>query len=118
MIIMNNNQVFGLKGETLACKKLKKMGYKIIERNYKCKLGELDIIAMHKGVLVFVEVKSRTSLLFGRPCLAVDEYKQQKLIKLAQYYINTTEQYNILCRFDVVEVLDDSVNVIQNAFTM
>ena len=54
---MNNKQVYGMEGEQLAYKKLKKLGYKILERNYRCPLGEVDLIAMHKGDLVLIEVK-------------------------------------------------------------
>jgi len=115
---MNNNQVYGLKGESLAVKYLKKHGYKIIERNYKCAIGEIDIIAKHKGVLVFVEVKSRNSMLFGRPAEAVDEFKQHKLEQLAAFYININKLYDVFARFDVVEILGDEVNLIQNAWTL
>lgn len=115
---MNNQQVYGLKGEALAVKYLKKQGYKIIARNYKCPIGEIDIIAKHKGVLVFIEVKSRNSLAFGRPVEAVDEFKQRKLEQLASFYINTNKLYDVFARFDVVEVLGDQINLIQNAWTL
>lgn len=113
---MNNKQVFGLNGEEIAYKYLKKHGYKILERNYRCPIGELDMIAMHKGDLVFVEVKSRNSVLYGRPCEAVDWAKQQKIQRLAEYYINYKKLFNLNARFDVVEVLGDEVNLIQNAW--
>lgn len=115
---MNESQVFGQKGEILAAKYLKKHGYKIIERNYKCKIGEVDIIAKHNGVLVFVEVKSRNSMQFGRPAEAVDEYKQRKLAQLATYYINLHKLYDVYARFDIIEVLGDKINLIQNAWTL
>ena len=89
-----------------------------MERNYKCPLGELDMIAMHNGELVFIEVKSRNSLEFGRPCEAVDWAKQQKIKRLAEYYINLTRQYNLIARFDVVEVLGNEVNLIQDAWEL
>ena len=113
---MNNKQVYGLTGEELAYKYLKKHGYKILERNYRCPIGELDMIAMHNGELVFVEVKSRNSLAYGRPCEAVDWAKQQKIQRLAEYYINYKRWFNLNVRFDVVEVLGDEINLIQNAW--
>lgn len=115
---MNNNQVYGIKGEELAAKYLKKHGYKIIKRNYKCPVGEIDIIAKDKDILVFIEVKSRNSLAYGRPAEAVDEFKQRKLTQLAKYYINLNNLYNVFARFDVVEVLGDEINLIQNAWTL
>ena len=115
---MNNKQVYGMEGEQLAYKKLKKLGYKILERNYRCPLGEVDLIAMHKGDLVFIEVKSRNSLLFGRPCEAVDWTKQQKLQRLAEYYINYKRAYNLNARFDVVEVLGDEIDIIEDAWEL
>ena len=113
---MNDKQVYGLTGEQIAYKYLKKHGYKILERNFKCPLGELDMIAMHKGELVFVEVKSRNTLEYGRPCEAVDWAKQQKIQRLAEYYINYTKRYSLIARFDVVEVLGNKVNLIQDAW--
>ncbi len=115
---MNEKQKYGQKGEDLACKYLKKHGYKIVERNFHCPLGELDIVAIHKGVLVFIEVKARNTLKYGRPAEAVDEYKQQKLQRLAEMYINLNNKIDKKARFDVVEVLGDEVNLIQNAWTL
>jgi putative endonuclease len=66
----------GRQGEELAVNHLKRLGYRIICRNYRCSLGEIDIIARHRGVLVFVEVKSRRSEAFGSPKLAITPAKQ------------------------------------------
>ena len=115
---MNNSQLYGKEGEDIAYKHLKKHGYKILKRNFKCPIGELDLIAMEDGELVFVEVKSRNSNLFGRPCEAVDYAKQRKLQQLAFYYINLTNNHNINARFDVVEVCGKDVNVIKNAWEL
>ncbi len=73
----------GKKGEELALRFLKKRGYRIIEKNYVCKMGEMDIIAKEKDTLVFVEVKTRTSTTFGPPQLAVNPTKQMQLSKVA-----------------------------------
>jgi len=65
----------GHEGEQIACKFLKKRGYKVIEKNYKCKYGEIDIIAVEKNVLCFIEVKSRRSIEYGLPEEYVDKRK-------------------------------------------
>ena len=111
-----NKIALGISGEKLATKYLKKHKYKILERNFRCILGEVDIIAKQGETLVFVEVKTRSSCAFGRPCEAVDEVKQEKLRKLALYYQRIKRAYNIPLRFDVVEVLDNEINLIVNAF--
>jgi len=68
----------GKKGEEVAIRFLKKSGYRILSRNYVCKLGEIDVIAKEKDTLVFVEVKTRTSTTFGPPQLAVNPTKQRR----------------------------------------
>jgi putative endonuclease len=79
-------QELGKLGESLACKYLEKKGYKIIERNYHTKNGEIDIIALDGEILVFVEVKTRTSQLFGSPEEAIDCQKYDKLAQTAEFY--------------------------------
>ena len=95
---------------------MKDKGYAIVATNYKNRLGEIDIVAKDKNVLVFVEVKRRATLAFGRPCEAVDERKQHKIRKTAELYLVTTKNYYIDVRFDVVEILGDEINHIENAF--
>ena len=96
------------------------MGYSIVCRNYRCPLGEIDIIARHRGVLVFVEVKSRRSVTFGSPKLAIHPAKQHKLSQVAWHYLQRHDLTEISARFDVVTVSDigDSPHfeVIENAF--
>lgn len=75
-----------VKGEDIACDYLKKQGYKIIERNFRKGYGEIDIVALDGSVLVFVEVKTRTSDLFGPPLEAITPWKIRTLVKTAQYY--------------------------------
>jgi putative endonuclease len=77
----------GRRGEEVAFRFLKKKGYRIIEKNYACKMGEMDIIAKEKDTLVFIEVKTRTSSLFGPPQLAVNFSKQRQLSKVALNYL-------------------------------
>ncbi|MBR5614478.1 MAG: YraN family protein [Clostridia bacterium] len=97
------NKQTGQLGEDAAVAFLKSKKYKIIERNYKNKIGEIDIIAKTGEDLVFVEVKTRSSEKFGTPAEAVTYYKKQKIVNAAKWYIsqNSTE-LNI--RFDIIEV--------------
>jgi putative endonuclease len=97
-------QQFGEKGESIAVNCLKKQGYRIIELNYRTKLGEIDIIAKQGKTLVFIEVKARKSSRFGRPELAVTPKKQRKISMVALYYLKSTKQSNAKARFDVVAI--------------
>ena len=114
------NKTIGNYGEEEATKFLIKNKYKIIERNYSCKFGEIDIIAKDKNILVFVEVKSRTNDRYGTPATAINYYKKKNIIKTAQMYIQKNKLQNEFCRFDVVEVLlenaDNNIRLIKNAF--
>lgn len=76
----------GLLGEQIASKYLENLGYKIIDRNFSSKLGEIDIIALDRDILVFVEVKARWSKEFGLPEESITWWKIQKIIKTGQYY--------------------------------
>lgn len=99
-------QVTGKFGEDLACEYLKKLNYIIIERNFSCYQGEIDIIAKDtsKNELVFVEVKTRTSFNYGSPIDAVDKHKQNHLFKACQYYLYHYRLYHLFVRVDVIEV--------------
>ncbi len=117
-----NSKSLGNKGEAAAAEHLKKLGYEIIEQNYRCRYGEIDIIGLDKGDLAFVEVKSRTSDRYGTPFEAVNYHKQKKLRQLAAYYLQAQERYMGSCRFDVVGVLLSKngtihkIEIIKNAF--
>lgn len=91
-------------GEDIATKYLEKLGYIIIERNFVARQGEIDIIAKDNEELVFIEVKTRTSLLYGKPIEAVDNKKQKNLISTVKYYIYSKHIENVFIRVDVVEV--------------
>jgi putative endonuclease len=112
----------GQKGEELAISRLKALNYKILERNFKCRLGEIDIIARDKSTLVFIEVKTRATRDFGGAAAAVHERKQRQLSKVALTYLSQKNLYHIPARFDVVavELLPPSprIEVIQNAFEL
>jgi putative endonuclease len=104
----------GRKAEDAAAQYLHNQGYRIIERNFRCPLGEMDIIAEDIDVLVFVEVRSKRSSYFGLPQETVAWVKQQKLRRLASYYLKVKKAWDKNCRFDVVGVLFDEENKIKS----
>jgi putative endonuclease len=112
-----NKYQTGLQGQKTAEEYLLSNGYLILERNYRIRSGEIDIIAQEKssGYIVFAEVKYRGSVSFGFPCEAVGKTKQKKIINTAMHYIQK-RQKSCDFRFDVIEVLGESVNHIENAF--
>lgn len=114
-------------GEEAAVKALKKQGYKIIARNYRSKMGEIDIIAKDGEYTVFVEVRLRKSNDFGSPADTIDKRKQQKIIKTAQYYTVKNDIYDTPMRFDAVlinariendKLADENIEIIKNAFQL
>jgi putative endonuclease len=104
---------FGQDSETRAELFLRRKGYAILERNLRTRIGELDLVADDHGVLVFVEVKARTSGAFGGALLAVDRRKQAKLIRLAGQYLAQRHLSDRVCRFDVVLVQGDAESSFQ-----
>ena len=112
----------GKKGEELALRFLKKNGYRIIGRNYVCKMGEMDIIAREKDTLAFVEVKTRTSTDFGPPQLAVNSSKQRQLSKVALNFLKEKQLEDVKARFDVVAILlgskGEEIELIRDAFEL
>lgn len=118
---MNNVQI-GHTGEQIATIYLKNAGYTILTTNYRNKIGELDIIAREQGVYVFIEVKTRTSILYGRPAEAVNYVKRQKIIRTALVYLQQIHKFEEACRFDVIEVFlfkdGNQINHIKSAFTL
>lgn len=112
---------FGQASEQLAERFLRAKGYRILERNLRTSLGELDLVADDDGVLVFVEVKARATAAFGGAVLAVDRRKRAKLVRLASQYLARRHWTEKLCRFDVVLVQGpstdkDRIEHLQNAF--
>jgi len=117
-----HNKELGRQGEEEAVNFLKKKGYKILERNFKNKLGEIDIVAKDNNTLCFVEVKTRSNLRFGIPQEAVTFSKQRKLNKIALSYLKKYNLLNAPARFDIVSVIiyDTAVNteLIKDAFSV
>lgn len=111
-----NKRRFGGEGEAEARAFLEGKGAKILEMNYRRPTGEIDIIARHRRTLLFVEVKRRSSLRFGRPAEAVDRAKQLHILRTAQLYLQENRLEDARVRFDVIEVLPGEIRHIENAF--
>ena len=113
----------GAKGEQIAVKFLKKSGYKILQRNYRCKLGEIDIVCYDHGTIAFVEVKTRHSDTYGPPELSVTEVKKRQIVKIALHYVAEKKIEGRDFRFDVVSVFhtpmkkQPEITLFKNAFT-
>ncbi|MBN2143774.1 MAG: YraN family protein [Candidatus Aureabacteria bacterium] len=99
-----DNKELAAFGEQFAKDYLKKSGMKFLEQNYRCTLGEIDLIFRDKDALVFVEVKLRQNRYFGPAALAVSLSKQKKIIKTAQVYLREKQLRDLFIRFDVVGV--------------
>ena len=108
------DNITGKKFELIATNFLKEKGYKILENNYKNKVGEIDIICKDNDIIVFVEVKYRTSAKFGRPIEAVTPYKLMKIRQTATCYLKFKRLLNANIRFDAIEILDDEIRHVQN----
>lgn len=94
----------GRRGEALAEAYLKRKGYKILERNWEGKTGEIDLIAEDDGTVVVVEVKTRATGTFGTPIEAVDKHKQEHIIRVTQEYLQKSKKKDVAIRFDIVSV--------------
>lgn len=123
MMPANSGRVLlGKEGERLAERYLQNKGYKLVERNYRCRAGELDLIVLDRRVVVFVEVKTRTGHGFGSPLEAVEFRKQRKMIHAAQFFLAAKGLQQRDARFDVVGVSwaghEPIVEHIENAFEL
>ncbi len=99
-----NRRALGVQGEQMAAQMLETKGYHILERNYRCRYGEIDIVAENKGEMVFVEVKTRSSGSYGRPADAVTREKLRHMEKAAKCYVLFHHLTDVNVRFEVVEV--------------
>ncbi len=113
-------QITGKLGEEAATAYLQEHNFTILDRNYRVKNGEIDIIAKDQGTIAFIEVKTRKTLRKGLPSESVNYKKQKKIISAALYYIRENSLNNVRLRFDVIEVIDQNssyeFNLIKNAF--
>lgn len=116
------NKEIGSHGEKMAKNFLIQEGYEILDMNYRCKLGEIDLISKINDIICFVEVKTRYFKTYGTPIESITFKKQQKIYKVAQYYCIKNNLTNLFFRFDVIEIVltldsnDFSINLIKNAF--
>jgi putative endonuclease len=119
-----HNKDIGALGEDIAETHLKNGGYVIKEKNFSCKCGEIDLIAVNNGYICFIEVKTRYGTKFGLPAESVNHAKQKKIYKTAQVYISYKNIADSNFRFDVIEVLlnndnnDFLVNHLEDAFQL
>ena len=102
---MHIKKELGNIGEQIAVEYLEKNNYQILKRNFYCKQGEIDIIAKDEQEIVFIEVKTRSSINFGQPSEAVNKIKQKHMYRTAQYFLYKSNCMNNFIRFDVIEVL-------------
>lgn len=114
-------KLVGRSGEDQAARHLSRLGYRILERNYRTVHGEIDLIALDGDTVAFVEVKTRTSDAYGAPELAVVPGKQRRMVKAALGYLKRMRLHQMACRFDVVAISgpgEGQVQIIRNAFEM
>lgn len=111
-----NKRTLGTQKERLAAEYLKSQGMRILERNFRCRTGEIDMIAQDGDTLVFVEVKYRSNDHYGSPLEAVNFRKQNTIRKVAEYYLLCHPIDRAAIRFDVIGILGDRIEHIRNAF--
>lgn len=110
-----HNKNLGRRGESKAARYLFFRGWKIVKRNFVTPYGEIDIIAERKGVLAFIEVKTRLTDEYGSPSEAVDEKRKRRYISGANYFLSG-KNVDMTVRFDIIEVYRGKINHIENAF--
>ena len=111
-----NKRTAGTLGEATACQALQKAGIAILERNYRRPTGEIDIVARDGKTILFIEVKARLSLKYGRPAEAVNRAKQLRIVRTAMQYLSEHGLSDAPVRFDVIEVLPGEVRHLRAAF--
>ncbi len=114
-------KLLGRSGEDSAARYLTRQGYRILERNFRTSSGEIDLIALDRDTIVFVEVKTRTTDTYGAPELAVDPRKQTRMTKAALAFLKSRKLHQAACRFDVVAITrrpEQHIELIRNAFEM
>ena len=119
---MDHRQSLGRRGEDLACAELEKRGYVIVERRFRTRCGEIDIVARDAGVLVFVEVRARSGSRFGTPLESVTWKKRQRLSRMAAAYLCHKRLADVACRFDVISINErqgaPTIELVRGAFDM
>ena len=118
---MDERSVLGQVGEKHAARFLRRQGYRIVKRNYRCPVGEIDLITLDGDMIVFVEVKTRSSREHADPQDAVTPTKQRRLTRSAKSFLTLTDSLERACRFDVIAITLDGrkpleIEHIQDAF--
>lgn len=113
---MYNRRQKGAEWEERTAAALKRSGYVIVERNFRCRSGEIDLIARHRGYLVFIEVKYRRNADYGYAAEAVDFEKQKRICRVADHYVRTRCKEIPPCRFDVAAWDGERLTIYENAF--
>ncbi len=114
-----NTRQIGTEKERIAQGYLEAIGYRIVECNYRCRMGEIDLIGLEDEILSFIEVKYRKSEEFGDPTLAVNYKKRQTICRVASYFLLTHPVYRgMQCRFDIVAILPREIRLYRNAFSV
>lgn len=111
-----NKRKIGSLGEDMAVRFLESLGVEILERNYRSRFGEIDIIAKEDNTLLFIEVKYRKNESFGYPLEAVDFAKRQKIKKTARFFLNENHYFNMNIRFDCIGIMGSNIDLIKGAF--
>lgn len=109
----------GKQAEDMACEFLKKKGFELLDRNYRSKMGEIDLIMRKGNDIIFAEVRARNHPLYGDALESVTPYKQAKIIKTAMHYLQYKNWFDkVNCRFDVIAIYQHQCEWIQHAFTI
>jgi putative endonuclease len=117
-IEISNTTERGTAAERIAERELERLGYRIVERNFRCSAGELDLVARDGETLVFVEVRSRRSDRFGSALEAVGRDKQRQVSRVAAIYLQLRKPKFDTCRFDVVGITGAQIDVVQDAWRL
>ena len=112
-----NNRAVGTQYEEKAAYYLMENGYHMLDKNFRCKIGEIDLIAKNEGYLCFIEVKYRSGTTKGFPAEAITPSKIRRITRTAEFYLLLHKHpQDTPCRFDVVVILEGEISLIKNAF--
>ena len=112
---MISRRNIGNDAEDIASVFITSRGFSVIKRNFTCRFGEIDIIALHNHTLVFIEVRSKNSQMKGSPAESITVFKKRKIFKTAQYFLKCNAQYmDYSCRFDFIGIMDGNINHVRS----
>ena len=111
------SRALGAEAEARAAQLLQRKGYRIVDRNWTCRGGEIDLICVDGETLVFVEVRARADARHGTPLETVVDLKRRRLIRAAEIYLHVKKRQECACRFDVVAVTGETIDHVEDAFS-